>query len=232
MKLSIIVPVYNEEENICEVIAKIEETVKIPHELLIVNDHSSDKTGELALSLLKDYQNLSVVDNITDKGFANALRFGFKSAKGDVFLPVMGDLCDDLNDIAQLYEKIKQGFDIACGSRYIHSGARKGGSAFKAFLSSFAGVSTRFLIGIPTSDITNAFKMYRKEVIDSITTYSRGFEISMEIPLKAYFMGYKITQIPTAWNERTKGKSNFKVFKLMPAYLKLYFWAITRRIKG
>jgi len=84
---------------------------------------------------------------------------------------------------------------------------------------------------VPTNDIANAFKMYKKEVISSIDIQAKGFEISMEIPLKAYYLGFKITEVPTVWKERTKGKSSFKIFKLLPAYLKLYVWAIFRRLR-
>ena len=90
--------------------------------------------------------------------------------------------------------------------------------------------SLYYLLGIPTHDIANAFKMYRKEVIDSISIEAKGFEISMELPLKAYYAGFKITEVPTVWHEREKGKSSFRMFNLVPNYLKFYLWAIKKRI--
>lgn len=86
------------------------------------------------------------------------------------------------------------------------------------------------MLGIPTHDIANAFKMYRKKAIDSIDIQTKGFEVSMEIPLKVYFLGFKITEVPTIWRERTKGKSNFKILKLLPDYIKLYIWAVYKRL--
>jgi hypothetical protein len=94
------------------------------------------------------------------------------------------------------------------------------------------GNSLHYFLGLPTHDIANAFKMYRKNVIDSINIESKGFEVSMELALKAYFSGFKITEVPTVWRERTKGKSSFKMLKLLPAYLKLYLWAFYKRIRG
>jgi hypothetical protein len=144
----------------------------------------------------------------------------------------MADLCDDLATVPLMIAKIKHGFDIVCGSRYARGGARLGGSKVKAILSRFGGVSLYYLLGIPTCDIPNAFKMYKKEVIDSVDIQACGFEISMEITLRAFYAGFKISEVPTLWKERTKGKSSFKVFKLLPSYARLYVWALYRRIKG
>ena len=227
--LSIIVPAFNEEENIAGVIERIEKSVDIEHELIVVNDHSYDRTLLIAKELSAKFSNLRLVDNLNDKGFANAIRFGFSQARGELIIPVMGDLCDDLNTLKEMVKKINQGCDVVCGSRYIKGGARIGGSKIKGFLSSLAGWSLYYLLGIPTHDIANAFKMYRKKVIDSINIEATGFEISMELPLKAYYAGFKITEVPSVWREREKGKSSFKMFKLIPRYLKLYLWAIKKR---
>ncbi len=232
MKLSIIVPAHNEQDNIAEVIKKIEDSVYLEHELIIVNDHSSDDTANLVKGILETYPNVMLVENLSDKGFANAIKTGFANVKAELVVPVMGDLCDDLAAIEKMRAKIDEGYDVVCGARYIKGGSRVGGSKLKGFLSRGAGVSLRWLLGIPTSDITNAFKMYKKTVIDSININSSGFEISMEIPLKAFYLGYKISEVPTVWNERTKGKSSFKIFKLLPNYLKLYIWALIKRITG
>ena len=232
MKLSIIVPAHNEEESISDCLRKVEDSVSFEHELVVVNDHSVDRTGQIVAELASQYKNIKLVKNNRQGGFANAIRTGFDNATGDVLMPVMADLCDDLSTIPKLWVKINQGFDIACGCRYTKEGARLGGSRFKGLLSRSAGRSLHFLLGIPTHDIANAFKMYRKNVIESIDIKAKGFEISMEITLKAYYLGFKITEVPTVWRERTKGKSSFSVFKLLPNYLLLYIWALLRKISG
>ena len=232
MKLSIIIPAHNEEENIDDVITKIESSVAIEHELVVVSDHSIDKTMQIVSGLANKYKNIRLVENKRDKGFANAIRTGFDVSSGEVVIPVMGDLCDDLATINLLWDKINQGFDVACGCRYTKEGGRFGGSRFKAMLSGFAGRSMYYLIGVPTHDIANAFKMYRKKVIDSVEIKALGFEISMEITLKAFFQGFKIGEVPTVWRERTKGRSSFRVFKLLPGYIRLYLWAIIKSIRG
>jgi hypothetical protein len=142
----------------------------------------------------------------------------------------MADLCDDLSTIEKMFQKINEGYDVVCGSRYMKEGGRLGGSKLKGFFSCFVGRSLQILLGLPTCDIANAFKMYRKKIIDSIDIESCGFEISMEIPLKAYLLGFKLTEVPTVWKERTKGKSSFRMFKLFPNYFKLYLWAIFKKL--
>ena len=230
MKLSIIVPAHNEQDNIINVIEKIEHSLDIEHELVVVNDNSTDATVGLVQRLSRQYGNIKLVHNKSDKGFANALKTGFDNISTDIVVPVMADLCDDLAAIPKMLNKINEGYDVVCGSRYIKGGARLGGSRLKGFLSFWAGKSLSFLLDLPTHDIANAFKMYRKEVIDNIDIQSQAFEISMEIPLKAYYLGFKITEIPTVWNERTRGQSSFRVLKLLPVYIKLYIWAIFKRL--
>lgn len=232
MKLAIVIPAHNEEDNIQDTLIRIEGCVDIPHELIVVNDHSTDATPELIRQISQRYPNIRMVENRGGKGFANAIKTGFASSCSDAVVPVMGDLCDDLSTIKQMYKKIGEGYDVVCGSRYIKNGARLGGSRLKGFLSSLAGWSLYYLLGVPTHDIANAFKMYKKKVLEGVDIESQGFEISMEIPLKAYYSGFKITEVPTVWRERTKGKSNFRIFKLLPSYLRLYGWALLRRMKG
>jgi len=215
-KLSIVIPAHNEEENIADVINKIEKILDLQHELIIVNDHSTDSTVKIVTGLCRNYPNIRLVDNLLDAGFANAIKTGFAHVKTEAVVPIMGDLCDDLNTIKAMLKKIEEGYDIVCGSRYIRGGARLGGSKRKGFFSSFVGKSLHYLLGVPTHDIANAFKMYKKEVIDAIKIESRGFEISMEIPLKAYYLGFKITEVPTVWKERTKGKSSFATKSASP----------------
>ena len=230
MKLSIVIPAHNEKENIGQVIEQIEGRIKLPFDLIVVNDHSTDKTADIVAGLAEKYNNITLVENKFMPGFVNAVKTGFANVKTDLVVPIMGDLCDDLETITLMLEKIHAGYDVVCGARYIKGGRRIGGSKVKGFLSSFAGWSFFYLLGIPTHDIANAFKMYRKEVLDSIDIKAQGFEISMEIPLKAYYKGFKITEVPTVWRERTKGKSNFKIFKLLPDYLKLYIWAFYKSL--
>jgi len=231
MRFSIIIPAHNEEENIAKVIKALEENVFLGHEIVVVDDHSTDQTRDIVEGLTMQYKNkIRIVVNTKKPGFTNALMTGFAHAQTDYLLPVMADLCDDPDTINKMFEKIQEGYDIVCGSRYIKGGRKLGGPRLKSFFSRFAGVSLHSLIGIPTHDISNSFKMYKKEILDKIKICSQGFEISVEIPLKAYFLGYKITEIPTTWTDRKVGRSKFKVFRQGPLYGRLYLWALWKRI--
>lgn len=232
MKLSIVIPAHNEEENIGQAIRQVEERMEPPFDLIVVNDHSTDKTAEIVTGLAKEFNNIILAENKLAGGFANAVKAGLSSVKTEIVVPVMGDLCDDLGTIPLMFEKIKEGFDVVCGARYIKGGSRIGGSKIKGFFSFFVGRTMAMFTGIPTRDIANAFKMYRKEVIQSIDIESTGFEISMELGLKAYFKGFRITEVPTVWREREKGKSSFKMFNLAPNYSRWYLWAIKRKLRG
>ncbi len=230
MNISIIIPVHYDEDSIGEVIKAIEQHVDAEYEIVVVDDHSNDRTADIVKNLTLTYKNIHLVQNNKEPGFANALKTGFDNARSDIVIPVMADLCDDPDTINRMYEKALEGFDIICGSRYVRGGRKLGGSLVKSFFSRFVGVSLHFFTAIPTHDISNSFKLYRKKVIESIDIESSGFEIYAEIPLKAYFLGYKITEIPTTWLNRKEGESKFGIFKHGSRYLKLYLWAIWKKI--
>jgi glycosyltransferase involved in cell wall biosynthesis len=230
MTLSIIIPAHNEEPNIEKVIRAVEKEVQVEHETVVVNDHSTDRTAEIVKRLSAEFRNLRQIENREEAGFANALRTGFKNAAGDMLVPVMADLCDEPHLINKMYALAGDGFDIVCGSRYMPGGRKIGGPALKSFFSRLVGVSLHALIGIPTHDISNSFKLYRKKRITGLGIGAKGFEVSVEIPLKAFFSGAKITEIPTTWQDRKEGESKFDCFKQGPRYLRLYLWAIAKKL--
>ena len=147
-------------------------------------------------------------------------------------LVVMGDASDDLTVADAMLEKINQGYDLVCGSRYMKGGRQIGGPWFKKLLSRMAGISLHWLTGMPTHDISNSFKLYRKSVIDSIQIESTGgFEIGMEITVKAFLNGYRVTEVPSTWQDRSEGKSKFKLVAWLPKYIKWYIYAVAGNIK-
>ena len=227
-ELSIIIPARNEEENLKDTIESLLKHIKgIRFEIIIVNDHSTDKTPQIGEKFASTYHFIKIINNEKKPGFANALLTGFENAKGDFVVPVMADGCDEFSIIPKMLEKAKEGYDVVCGSRYMKGGRRVGGPKFQGFFSRFVGLSLHYLLNLPTCDAPNAFKMYRKEILQKIDLKEKGFAISMEAVLKAYFSGYRITEIPTVWYGRKKGKSKFKITKTFP-YIKLYLWAILK----
>jgi glycosyltransferase involved in cell wall biosynthesis len=229
MNITLIIPAHNEEAIIQKTIEGIEERVRCPYALIVVNDHSTDHTADVVRGLMKRYANLRLVDNDTGKGFADALRKGFSMADTAFAIPVMADLCDDPDTINVMEGLSVRGYDIICGSRYMKGGSKNGGPFLQSCFSRFVGVSLHHLIRIPTVDISNSFKCYRTELIRRLKTESRAFEFSMELTLKAYFSRAKITEVPTAWKGRDKGKSKFYITKVAWRYMKLYLWAIAKK---
>jgi len=143
---------------------------------------------------------------------------------------VMADYSDDLSVVNNMLDRIIQGYDIVCGSRYMKGGKQTGGPKFKGLLSRTAGLSLHLMTGIPTHDITNSFKMYRKSVLNDIKIESHGgFEIGMEIVVKSFLNGRNITEVPSTWTGRAAGKSRFRLMKWLPGYLRWYIYAIKGR---
>jgi glycosyltransferase involved in cell wall biosynthesis len=180
----------------------------------------------------QNHPNIELVHNKREPGFANAIATGFEHAAADAVVPVMGDLCDAPATIDLMLSKIADGYDVVCGSRYAPGGVKMGGPRLQDFFSRFVGLTIWLITGIGTRDVSNAFKMYRKSVIDSIRIESRSIEVSMELALKAHFAGWRITEVPTVWHGRIEGHSKIRLFRIAPGYVKWYLWAIGKRLRG
>jgi glycosyltransferase involved in cell wall biosynthesis len=229
--INVVIPVYNEGENIISTLSEMKQKIRTPYKIYIVYDFDDDNT----LPVVKDYMqrdtNIRLLKNDLGAGVTNAIKTGFEAVKDGVILVVMADMSDDLGKVDEMFEKINEGNDVVCGSRYMKGGKQIGGPWFKKLLSRIAGVSLYYLIGVPTHDITNSFKMYTKRIFNDITIESNGgFELGMEIVLKAFIKGYKITEVSSVWCDRTAGRSRFRLWKWLPKYLRWYWFGIKGRI--
>jgi glycosyltransferase involved in cell wall biosynthesis len=231
-KINIIIPVYNEGQNIKHVLGEIERKVAGPYHVFIIYDFDEDNTIPNVSEYMQDRSNIALVKNEYGMGVLNAIKTGIKAVEDGVAVVVMADLSDEISKVDEMLIEINRGYDIVCGSRYVKGGNQVGGPGFKKILSRMAGVSLHYITGIPTHDISNSFKMYTKKVLNDIEIESRGgFELGMEITIKAFFKGYKITEIPTVWWDRNAGESRFRLWKWMPEYLHWYFFAIKKKIR-
>lgn len=229
--ISIIVPVYNEGPNIVGYLHSLEKTVKLRHEVLIIFDFDGDNTVPQARKLKKIYHNIRLIKNKYGPGLINACKTGFEECRGQYIVVMPADLADDPHTINVMYQAAQQRYDIICATRYSKGGRQYGGKFLKSFLSRMAGLLTPLLLGIPTSDLTNGYKMYQRQVIKTIPIESKGgWEFGMEILIKAYHRGFKITEVPSVWKDRISGESKFKLSKWLPLYIYWYWWGIIKRL--
>lgn len=220
--LSIVAPVYNEAENIALFLKDIKTYVHEPHEVLIVYDFPEDNTLPALAALQPPAQNVRLVHNTIGRGVLNAYKAGFAAAQGDVIIPMAADLADEAKDAPALARMVRTGSDVACGSRYMRGGAQVGGPFFKQSLSRMAGLSLHYLTGLPTHDATNNFRGYSRRVISLPIESKASFALGIELVLKARWNGWRITEIPTMWHDRTAGESRFRLWAWLPEYLRWY----------
>lgn len=226
--LGIVIPVYNEAENISGVIASLSRKVATPHRIYIVYDFEEDNTIPVAKGLLRKGIDMEFVKNPSG-GVVNAIKTGLARAPEAYLLVTMADMSDDYSVVDDMCGLMSEGFDVVCGSRYMKGGKQVGGPLLKKTISRLAGMSLKYLTGLPTHDATNSFKLYRRSMLDSLSMESNGgFEIGMEIVVKAHFSGFKVTEIPSVCRGRDKGSSRFRILTWMPKYLKWYFYALKK----
>lgn len=229
-KLGIIIPVYNEAKNIIRTLNAIDDNIRIPNRVYLIYDFDADNTLPVAREYDKSKEKLIFLKNSTG-GVVNAIKKGLREAEEEYLLVTMADLSDDYKVVDSMCKLMDRGYDIMCGSRYMKGGKQIGGPLIKKTISRLVGLSLRMLAGIPTHDATNSFKIYRKGLLKTIEFESKGgFEIGMEIVVKAHFSRFKVGEIPCVWTDRRAGKSRFKVLKWGPKYLKWYLYAIRKKI--
>ena len=233
MKLTIIIPAHNEEDVIIATLNDLKKKLTIKYTILVVDDHSTDKTADLVKKYIKTNKNVILVGNYgPNRGFSSTLKIGFAKSKTEYVLPVMADLCDDPITINKMHSMISEGWDIICGSRYMKGGSKKGGPKFQNFCSIIVCKSLHFITGIPTYDVSNAFKIYKKSILKKVRIRDgAGVEISMEITMQAFFRGAKISETPTHWTGRTIGQSKFKIIQRSPKYISIFLWSIKNALK-
>ncbi|GAB3144804.1 glycosyltransferase family 2 protein [Microbacterium neimengense] len=229
VRVSIVVPAYNEGDEIIPFLNRVTGTVTVPFEILVVVDTDSDTTIPAVESVTAMDDRVRVIVNTYGRGPAHAIRYGFDAAHAETVVVTMADGSDDPRQIDELTELVERGVVVAAGSRYMAGGQQIGGPRLKRTLSRVAGQSLHLLAGIGTRDATNSFKAYNAEFVRTATIQSRdGFEIGLELTAKARRARLPVAELPTIWLDRTVGESNFKLRKWIPKYLRWYFFAFGR----
>jgi dolichol-phosphate mannosyltransferase len=231
LRVSVVIPAYNEGESIVSVLERLSEAVMLPCEILVVVDDPADSTEPVVRRLAEREPRLHCLVNDYGKGPANAIRYGIDHAKTPVAVVTMADGCDDVRQIDDLVRLVERGVAVAAASRYMAGGQQVGGPMLKGMMSETAGRSLRLLARVGTRDATNSFKAYSTAFVRAVGIDSRdGFEIGIELTAKAKRLGLPIAEIPTIWLDRQEGLSNFRVAAWLPKYLRWYRFAFGRRL--
>lgn len=224
--LHLVVPVYNEAENFPRFYESIRSCVRTPWRMLVVYDREEDTTLPVARKLAQSDSRIELVLN-QEKGVLGALKTGLGRPTSGLVVVTMADGSDDHRQIDEMVRLAAEGNDVVVASRYMRGGAQHRAPLLKSILSRTAGMSLKLLAGLPTADPTNNFKLYRVDFLRTVRIESTGgFEVALELTVKAHQQGRRIAEIPTVWTERTAGKSNFKLRKWLPRYLHWYLAAL------
>ena len=229
-ELSIVLPVYNEGEAVEPVLRGLASAVKTPHELVVVYDFEEDTTVPVVNRLVSEIPGLRGLRNDIGRGVLNAMKAGIAGTGAPFVLISMADGSDDPRDVDRMVELARGGADVVAASRYMRGGHQIGGPPLKRLMSRVAGLTLHWFARVPTHDPTSNFKLYSRRFLDAVKIESTaGFELALELTVKATLQHRRIAEVPTTWRDRTAGQSNFKLRQWLPHYLHWYRVAFLRR---
>jgi glycosyltransferase involved in cell wall biosynthesis len=225
--LSLVVPVYQEAENVVGFLRDLQAAITEPHEVLIVYDFPEDNTLPAIAAMNPPCPTVRLVHNTVGRGVLGALKEGFQASRGDVIVVMMADRSDEPRDVPAMARLVRGGADVVAGSRYIAGGRQEGGPRLKRLLSWLAGASLHWFAGLPIRDATNNFRAYSRRVVEQIPVEgTASFALALELTLKSHWRGWRLAEVPTVWRDRTAGQSRFRLFAWLPHYLRWYFRAL------
>lgn len=228
--LSVVIPARDEEGCIASTLAHLHlelELHAVPHEIIVVDDGSSDATWQVLQDLSKRLSELRPVQNLGPHGFGRAVVAGLDAMRGDAVVIMMADESDDCRDVVRYWEVLKSGYDCVFGSRFVRGGGVIDYPWLKLRVNRLANFFIRCIFGIRLNDTTNAFKSYRRTVIDGCRPLlAPHFNLTVELPLKAIVRGYSWTVIPITWRNRRSGVAKLKIKEMGSRYFFIcaYIW--------
>jgi dolichol-phosphate mannosyltransferase len=228
--LSIVIPARDEEGRVDATVEHLYVELRlhgIEHEIVVVDDGSTDGTWRALQQALSRVPTLRPVQNTGDHGFGRAVSFGLEQARGDAMVIMMADESDDCRDVVRYWQGLNEGWDAVFGSRFVRGAGVIDYPLHKLFLNRLANLFLRIIFNVPLNDFTNAFKAYRRKVIEGCRPFlSPHFNLTIEIPLKTIVRGYSWTVIPITWKNRRSGVSKLRIREMGSRYLfiALYCW--------
>jgi len=225
-RVSVVIPAYQEGENIMAVLDRVFEAVTLPCEVLVVYDTPEDSTVAYLEKYCENEERLVPTLNTIGPGPANAIRFGISRATASVVVVTMADGSDDAQQIDDLVRLVERGVVVAAASRYSRGGQQVGASTVKGVLSRLAGLTLFWFARVGTYDATNSFKAFDRRFVEQVGIESdAGFEVGLELVAKARRLRLPVAEIPTIWLDRRFGVSSFKLAAWLPRYLRWYAYA-------
>ncbi|TAE88084.1 MAG: glycosyltransferase family 2 protein, partial [Bacteroidetes bacterium] len=234
MKLSVVIPAYNEAESITETVEALISTLteeNIVHEIVVVNDNSKDNSIEILSDLAQRFKTLKYFTNSGPNGFGYAIRFGFEHVQGDCIAVVMADLSDAPQDLIKFYRTMIDGnYDCVFGSRFIKGGKLYDYPFLKKIINRIANKIIQLVMGIKYNDTTNAFKLYRRHTIEGLKPFlAPHFNLTIELPLKAIIRGYSYAIVPNSWTNRKHGVSKLKIREMGSRYFFILMYCVIEK---
>ncbi len=230
--LSVVMPVFKEGDAVEPVLRALTAAVSTPHEILVVYDFDEDPTVPVIERLAIELPAVRGLRNDLGRGVLNAMKAGIAASSGAYVLISMADGSDEPHVVDPMVALARDGADVVSASRYMRGGRQVGGPPLKRLMSRTAGLTLHWFAGVPTHDPTNNFKLYSARFLDTVTIESTaGFELALELTVKATIAGRRIAEVPTTWRDRAAGQSNFKLRKWLPHYLHWYGIAFRERLR-
>ena len=231
-ELSIVMPVFKEGEAVEPALRAIARDIATPHEILVVYDFDEDPTVPVIARLAAELPQVRGLRNDLGRGVLNAMKAGIAAGRGDYVLITMADGSDEPAIVDRMVGLARDGADVVAASRYMRGGRQVGGPLLKRIMSRTAGLTLHWFAGVPTHDPTNNFKLYARRFLDAVVIESTaGFELALELTVKATLDRRTVAEVPTTWRDRTAGQSNFRLRKWLPHYLHWYRRAFVGRLR-
>lgn len=231
--LSVVIPAHNEEGSIATTVHTLHEVLEreaIDHEIVVVNDHSSDGTGAVLARLSQEIPNVRPLTNDGPGGFGFAVRYGLERFSGDRVAVMMGDLSDDPEDLVRFHRKMDEGFDCVFGTRWSKGGSVHDYPRLKRWINRLANTIVRMMFRLRYDDCTNAFKLYSRSTMEGLKPLlAPHFNLTLELPLKAIVRGYTYAVVPNSWRNRKSGESKLKIKEMGSRYFFILLYCLIEK---
>ncbi len=223
MKLSVVVPAYNEEQNVSETLASLVAVLTeegLAFEVVVVNDNSRDRTPEVVREMMRVHPEIVLVDTTPPGGFGRAIRAGLASFSGDAVALMMADRSDDPRDVVRCFRELEKGYDCVFGSRFRPGSRVTAYPPVKLLVNRVVNKALQVMFWTPFNDLSNACKVYRRSAIEGLgMLHACHFNITIELSLGCVIRDYRISEIPISWSGRTWGVSKLRLREMGRKYL-------------